>query len=169
MGLNRDLVRMRVLPQTTQTQQNQQVKKEEAEDTKTTNKETDTKTEETTTKDVINENIQDNHLYFNAYDKVTENLKDFYSETLAKMKGPEALNKKVFNEIYNKIMNDVVNKSVESAKSGELIKYSQLAQEVKDRVIAELEACNYSSSEYLDNQREDMINDAIKDSNKLNK
>ena len=135
----------------------------------TTNSETDNKTQESTSTDFVNENIENTYWYFTNYDRITSYLGDFYSETLAKMKGPEALNKKVFNEIYNKIMNDVVNKSVESAKSGELIKYSQLAQEVKDRVIAELEACNYSSSEYLDNQREDMINDAIKDSNKLNK
>ena len=150
MGLNRNLVRMRVLPQTIQTQQNQQVKKEEAEDTKTTNKETDTKTEETTTKDVINENIQYNHLYFNAYDKVTENLKDFYSETLAKMKDDFGFSAKgTFNSIYNKIMNDIVGKAVERAKAGEKLDYTQLAQEVKDQVTAELESIDYSPRNYF--------------------
>ena len=145
MGLNRDLVRMRVLPQTTQTQQNQQVKKEEAEDTKTTNKETDTKTEETTTKDVINENIQYNHLYFNAYDKVTENLKDFYSETLAKMKDDFGFSAKgTFNSIYNKILNDVLDNAVKGAISGEELDYDQITQDVKDQITAELESIDYS-------------------------
>lgn len=146
MGLNRNLVRMRVLPQTTQTQQNQQVKKEEeAEDTKTTNKETDTKTEETTTKDVINENIQYNHLYFNAYDKVTENLKDFYSETLAKMKDDFGFSAKgTFNSIYNKILNDVLDNAVKGAISGEELDYDQITQDVKDQITAELESIDYS-------------------------
>ena len=145
MGLNRNLVRMRVLPQTIQTQQNQQVKKEEAEDTKTTNKETDTKTEETTTKDVINENIQYNHLYFNAYDKVTENLKDFYSETLAKMKDDFGFSAKgTFNSIYNKILNDVLDNAVKGAISGEELDYDQLTQDVKDQITAELESIDYS-------------------------
>lgn len=145
MGLNRNLVRMRVLPQTIQTQQNQQVKKEEAEDTKTTNKETDTKTEETTTKDVINENIQYNHLYFNAYDKVTENLKDFYSETLAKMKDDFGFSAKgTFNSIYNKILNDVLDNAVKGAISGEELDYDQITQDVKDQITAELESIDYS-------------------------
>ena len=167
MGLNANFLRMRMVAQTQIKLPNQA--QEDDTETKNTGGETDNKTQESTSTDFVNENIENTHWYFTNYDRITSYLGDFYSETLAKMKGPEALNKKVFNEIYNKIMNDVVNKSVESAKSGELIKYSQLAQEVKDRVIAELEACNYSSSEYLDNQREDMINDAIKDSNKLNK
>ena len=136
---------MRVLPQTIQTQQNQQVKKEEAEDTKTTNKETDTKTEETTTKDVINENIQYNHLYFNAYDKVTENLKDFYSETLAKMKDDFGFSAKgTFNSIYNKILNDVLDNAVKGAISGEELDYDQITQDVKDQITAELESIDYS-------------------------
>ena len=94
---------------------------------------------------MINENIQYNHLYFNAYDKVTENLKDFYSETLAKMKDDFGFSAKgTFNSIYNKILNDVLDNAVKGAISGEELDYDQITQDVKDQITAELESIDYS-------------------------
>ena len=52
--------------------------------------------------------IENTYTYFSIYDGITTHLGNFYAETLAKMKGPENLNKRVFSQLYNETLNNVV-------------------------------------------------------------
>ena len=147
MGLNANLLRMRMLPQTQIKIQNP---KENEESDKKVDSETDNKSQETTSNDWVGEQAVNSYTYFSIYDGITDRLGDFYSETLAKMKNDFGFSAKgTFNSIYNKIMNDIVGKAVERAKAGEKLDYTQLAQEVKDQVTAELESIDYSPRNYF--------------------
>lgn len=97
--------------------------------------------------------------YFEVYDRITSQLGDFYSETLAKMTGPEVLNKRMFSSLYNTTLNNVVKEALEKAQAGEELDYIQLAQSVKDKITSELEACNYDSVQYTKNQIDKNINE----------
>ena len=97
------------------------------------------------------------HTYFSVYEGITNCLGDFYTETLAKMTGADVLNKRIFNQIYNGTMNSVVKNALERAKSGEILNFKLLAQNVKEQITAELEACNYDPVKYQQNQIDDAI------------
>ena len=110
--------------------------------------------------DIINEQIIDSYTYFSIYDSISSRLGNFYSETLAKMAEPQILNKRFFNQIYNSILNNTVQKALESAKSGEKLNFSQLAQDVKNHITEVLENCNYDWSQYQQNKIDENIEES---------
>lgn len=111
--------------------------------------------------DFITQNVVDTFSYFTLYDQITSRLGNFYSEYLAKMTGSEIDNKRVFNNIYNTTMNNVITKALEEAKSGTKTNVDELVQEIKNTVIAELEACNYNPVKYDQNIRDEQIVDSF--------
>lgn len=92
--------------------------------------------------------IENTYTFFSVYEGITSSLGNFYSETLAKMTGPQVLNKSVFNTLYNGTLNNVIKDALERAKSGEKLDFAQLAQDVKSQITSELEACNYDPIQY---------------------
>lgn len=99
------------------------------------------------------------YTYFNVYDGITSRLGNFYSETLAKIKGPQVLAKRLMNELYNGTLQSVVKQALDSAGTGEKLDFTQLAEKVKEQVLLALEECNYDYDQYQKNK----INDNIKE------
>lgn len=98
------------------------------------------------------EQLVNTFTYFQVYDRITTHLGDFYSETLAKMRGPQGLNKRMVSQLYNTTLNNVVKEALEKAQSGEELDFVQLAQSVKDKITSVLEACEYDQVQYIKNQ-----------------
>lgn len=162
MGLNANFLRLNLTPpqSTKPSRAMDDVDKSSEEDSKAINgEETDEETQKIASAFKEREDAMiTTYTYFQIYDRITSELGDFYSETLAKMNGPEVINKKFLNELYNGALRSKVDSVLESAKAGEKLDYAQLAQEIKDQITATLEDCNYDWSEYQNNLIDENIN-----------
>ncbi len=96
-------------------------------------------------------------LHTAIYNGIKTQLENFYSETLAKIKGPQILAKTIFNAIYDRALHNVANEALESVKAGKTPDYAQLAQDVKNKITETLEACNYDPVQYQKNLIEESM------------